>query len=207
MITLPAAPASDRNKHPILEQLQMLLKADASVLEIGSGWGQHAVHFCHHMPGLKWQPSERGEEMAPLLQRLAAEGSAGIGKPIKLDVQKDGWPRELFDAVYSANTAHIMSWDAVRAMFACVYQSLASGGLFLLYGPFNVAGRYTSAGNEAFDRQLRLAASNTPSGSSEMGIRDIEALENLAASHQLFLVKRVNMPANNFLLVFEKSKG
>lgn len=197
MNTLPIAPASDRNKHPILEQLQRLLNPEASVLEIGSGWGQHAVHFCRHLPSLKWQPSERSEEMESLHQRLALEGGPAIRDPICLDVQKDLWPREVFDAAYSANTAHIMSWESVCAMFAGVSRCLGRGGLYFLYGPFNHSGSFTSTSNEAFDKELR-------SRKTEMGIRDIEALESLAASHQMLLVERINMPANNFLLVFEK---
>lgn len=199
MINLPTAPASDRNKQPILEQLQSRLQPGASVLEIGSGWGQHAVHFCRYMPGLRWQPSERAEEMDSLRQRLAFEGSTAIRPPIKLHVQRDHWPSEIFEAAYSANTAHIMSWEHVCSMFSGTSCCLGKGGLFFLYGPFNIDGKFTSASNEAFDMQLR-------SRSPEMGIRDIAALEREAASHQMLLVERITMPANNFLLVFEKSE-
>lgn len=197
MNSLPVSSAAERNKRPILEQLQRLLPANARVLEIGSGWGQHAVYFCSAMPGLDWQPSERGRELAIIEQRVAAEGGPGVRPPIALDVLGDPWPAGSFDAVYSANTAHIMPWEAVLAMLQGVSGCLRPGGLFALYGPFNIGGVYTAASNAAFDRNLRAQ-------DAAMGIRDMEALEKVAASHQLQLKEQLPMPANNFLLVFRK---
>ena len=198
MSILPCSAASDRNRHPILEQLLRLMPADALVLEIGSGWGQHAVFFCQAIPGLSWQCSDRREELPVLRQRLEQEGSPGIRPPIVLDVLKNSWPAGEFEAVFSANTAHIMSWPAVRATFAGVGACLVAGGLFFLYGPFNIGGRFTAPSNAAFDRGLRARK-------PEMGIRDLEALESLACNHQMKLQERISMPANNYLLVFKKS--
>ncbi len=198
MSILPGSAASDRNKQPILEQLLRLMPADALVLEIGSGWGQHAVFFCQAMPGLAWQPSDRREELPVLRQRLEREGSPRIRTPVPLDVLDNCWPAGEFEAVFSANTAHIMSWPGVCATFEGVGACLVAEGLFFLYGPFNIGGRFTASSNEAFDHGLRTR-------NPEMGIRDLEALESLACNHQMKLQERISMPANNFLLVFEKS--
>ncbi len=187
--------ASDRNKYPILEQLQRLLPRRAKVLEIGSGWGQHAVFFCRAMPAWTWQPSDHPDALPELQQQLIAGAMPAISHPVSLDVLADQWPVGHFDAVYSANTAHIMSWPAVCAMFAGAGDCLDSGGLFCLYGPFNVGGSFTAPSNETFDMNLR-------SRNPEMGIRDLEALESLATSHQMSLQQRISMPANNFLLTF-----
>jgi len=197
MNSLPSSAASDRNKQPILEQLRHLMPADALVLEIGSGWGQHAVYFCGAMPGLSWQPSDRREELPVLKQRLDQQGSPGVRTPVALDVLKDCWPEGEFDAAFSANTAHIMSWLGVCATVEGVSACLVTGGLFFLYGPFNIGGCFTAPSNEAFDCGLRAR-------NPEMGIRDLEALESLANNHQMNLRERIAMPANNFLLVFEK---
>lgn len=198
MIVAPVgfSAASERNKAPILEALAKVLPSTGTVLEIGSGTGQHVVHFARHLAGLEWQPSDRAEYIPDLRRRLLAEGSANIRDAIELDVLGP-WPEEIFDAVYSANTSHIMEWPAVREMFSGVSAHLADGGLFPLYGPFNVGGRFTAPSNEAFDARLKQE-------NPEMGLRDIEALESLAAEHNLKLTERHAMPANNLILVFEK---
>lgn len=189
--------ASDRNKQPILDQLGMLLPPTARVLEIGSGWAQHAIYFTGHLKGLCWQPSERSEAMPELRASLELNGNNSIEPPITLNVLHDPWPDRSFDTVYSANTAHIMSWPAVQAMFAGIGGCLKQGGLFCLYGPFNMGGLFTAPSNQSFDRDLKLR-------DPEMGLRDMEALESQALRHQMELRERIQMPANNFLLVFEK---
>lgn len=193
----PFVAASDRNKQPILEQLTSLFPDRFRVLEVGSGWGQHAVHFCRQQPGWEWQPSDRSERISELERQLAREGNPSIKAPMALNVLKDGFPAGPYDAVYSANTAHIMSWQAVRAMFGGAGECLAADGLFCLYGPFNIDGRYTSPGNEEFDQDLRAQ-------NPERGLRDAVELESLAGCHQMNLVQRISMPANNLLLVFRK---
>lgn len=189
---------SERNKHPILEQMKGILPADALVLEIGSGRAQHAMHFCRAMPGLRWQPSEKGDSMPGLLEQLESAGMDSIAEPLELDVLKDPWPQTKYGAAYTANTAHIMPWQAVTAMFRGAGSVLEAGGLFCIYGPFNVGGGFTSDGNREFDADLR-------SRNPDMGIRDIEELETLAGRHHMVLQQRISMPANNFLLVFEKT--
>jgi hypothetical protein len=197
--TLPFAPACERNKQPILEALQQVLPNSGTVLEIGSGTGQHVVHFAAHLPELQWQPSDRPEYLSGLRLRLQVEGSVNIHSPIMLDVLEE-WPDQVFEAVFSANTAHIMGWPAVCAMFAGVAPRLVMGGVFCLYGPFNEDGKFTAPSNAAFDAQLRRE-------SPQMGLRDVEALESLAFDRQMSLKHRFQLPANNQLLVFRKNTG
>ena len=198
MSALPFSSASERNRQPILERLQALIPENGSVLEIGSGTGQHAVFFAEKMTGWMWQPSDREENLAGLEARLAIEGHENILPPLKLDVLYDPWPGHCFDAAFSANTAHIMPWDAVIAMFAGVAGHLHTGGRFCLYGPFNVDNCFTSQSNAHFDAQLRAE-------DSAMGIRDIAMIESLARLHHMPFEYKLAMPANNFILVFKKS--
>ena len=198
MNTLPYSSAAERNRQPILDHLRALIPADASVLEIGSGTGQHAVFFTQKMPGLLWQPSDRQENLEALEVRFAAEGNDNILPPLQLDVLLDDWPDYCYDAAFSANTAHIMSWEAVVAMFAGVSSHLETDARFCLYGPFNVNNSFTSQSNAQFDAQLRA-------GDSKMGIRDTVMIEALASLHLMLLEQKIAMPANNFILVFKKS--
>jgi hypothetical protein len=194
----PFADASERNKAPILENLLPVLPARGRVLEIGSGTGQHVVHFAPARPRLVWQPTERQEHLEGLNARIRLEGSPNILPAIELDVT-GAWPDHHCVAAYSSNTAHIMPWSAVCAMFSGVAGRLMAGGVFCLYGPFNVGGRYTAASNAEFDQQLQQR-------DPEMGLRDVGALEALAATCQMQLEQRKQLPANNQLLVF-RAKG
>lgn len=198
MNTIPFSSACERNRQPILDQMQSLIPRDSSVLEIGSGTGQHAVFMTQNMPGLLWQPSDREENLAGLEARFAAEGNESILPPLKLDVTRDPWPGYSYDAAFSANTAHIMPWEAVVAMFAGVGAHLVSDARFLLYGPFNIDGCFTSQSNAQFDAHLRAEDSN-------MGIRDLAVIESLAKLHHMQLENKLVMPANNFILVFKTS--
>lgn len=197
MNTLPYSSASERNRQPILDQLINLLPEQGTVLEIGSGTGQHAVFFSRHLAGICWQPTDRAENLPGLEVQFAAKGNPRIHKPQKLDVLNDPWPENSYEAAFSANTAHIMSWEAVQAMFAGVAQHLLTSACFCLYGPFNINGAYTSPGNAEFDMQLRQQ-------DPQMGIRDMSAVEALSKDHQMCLQKKIAMPANNFILVFYK---
>lgn len=198
MRSLPYSSAAERNRQPILEQLQVLIPNQGSVLEIGSGTGQHAVFFTQNLTGLLWQPTDRQDNLEGLEARIKVEGSGNILPPIKLDVMHDSWPGHTYDAAYSANTAHIMQWEAVEAMFAGVGKHLLSQARFCLYGPFNVDNCFTSQSNAQFDAHLRAE-------DSKMGIRDIGVIESLANLHHLSLEQRISMPANNFILVFQKA--
>jgi len=197
MQSLPHSPSAERNKGPIFDLLINHLPVSGQVLEIGSGTGQHVLHFAAACPDQNWQPSERTEELPGLQQRLALAALTNISPALELDVSRWPWPVEEAPLVISINTAHIMSWPAVCAMFAGVGQLLENGAEFLLYGPFMHRGRHNAESNAEFDRQLKAR-------SPEMGLRDIRELELLAARSGMSLVSRHPMPANNQILVFRK---
>lgn len=189
--------ACERNKQPILDKLRNELAVSSRVLEIGSGTGQHAVHFARHLRHLEWQPTDRAENLPDLAARIAEEGTPNLLAPLELDVLHRPWPQVTADAVYSANTLHIMSWPEVEAFFSGVGHTLAAGGVLVVYGPFRYAGRFTSDSNTAFDRSLR---ERDPAS----GIRDIEAVNRLAEIQGLALTADHAMPANNQLLVWAR---
>jgi len=194
---LTLAEACERNKGPILAVLTGVFAASRSVLEIGSGTGQHAVHFARHLTHLVWQPSELGEQLVPLAERIRLEGSPNLRPPIELDVRRQPWPVEAVDAVFSANTLHIMAWDAVEDFFRGVRAVLRAPGVLCVYGPFRYGGAYTSASNAEFDRFLRQ---RDPAS----GIRDFEALARLARAAGLEPAADYAMPANNQTLVWRR---
>ena len=196
-MNLPYSESCERNKKPILDVLLRILPAVGTVLEIGSCTGQHVVYFAPRFPGLSWQPSDRQEYLQGLGSRIRLEGSGNILTPVRLNVL-DSWPQCEFDAAYSANTSHIMGWQAVCAMFEGVSAHLRPGGLFCLYGPFNRDGEFTSPSNADFDQQLRAR-------DPHMGIRDIADLASLANSHHMSLEQGFELPANNQMLVFRRN--
>ncbi len=196
----PFSQACENNRRPILAILRRYLEDGCRVLEIGSGTGQHAVYFGAALSGVTWQTSDRSEYHEGLRMWLAEAGLANVLPPLNLDVLALPWPVTACDAVFSANTAHIMSWPAVATMVAGVGRLLEPGGLFLLYGPFSYAGRHTSPSNAAFDASLR---GRDPA----MGVRDFEAVDDLARAAGLELVEDNAMPANNRLLVWRRGPG
>jgi cyclopropane fatty-acyl-phospholipid synthase-like methyltransferase len=196
--------ACERNKQPILEQLARWLPPAAAVLEVGSGSGQHAVHFARHLPGVRWQPTELAEHLSELAERLAQEGRSGlaagasIAEPLQLDVTRaEQWLRGPFDALFSANTCHIMPAAAVPQLLAGAARVLGAGGLLLLYGPFRYGSEHTAASNAAFDAHLRGL-------DPAMGVRDARELSREAETLGLTARADQAMPANNRLLVFER---
>lgn len=196
----PFSAACERNREPILAVLREAFARSRRVLEIGSGTGQHAVHFAAAMPWLQWQCSDRAENLPGIRAWLGEAMLPNLPQPLELDVAAGPWPVEKYDAIFSANTLHIMSWAEVEQLFAGIAGVLAAPGVVAVYGPFNIDGRFTSASNEAFDRSLKLAAPHR-------GIRDREAVAALAARHGLRLRAEHEMPANNRLLVFEGVSG
>jgi cyclopropane fatty-acyl-phospholipid synthase-like methyltransferase len=197
---LPVSDACERNKEPILAVLRICLAERTQVLEIGSGTGQHAVHFARHLPHLTWHPTEQLGHLQDLAARIRLEGGANVRPPTVLDVRQVVWPARSVDAVFTANTLHIMSWAAVGALYRGVSQVLVAGGVLCIYGPFRYGGEYTSDSNREFDAMLQ---ERDPLS----GLRDIEALGELAASYGLSLVADHDLPANNRLLVFQKEPG
>ncbi len=199
MADKPYAPACDRNRDPILAVLREHLEDRRRVLEIGSGTGQHAVYFAAALPHLVWQTSDRIEHHAGIRAWLGEARLANALPPLALDVGRDeDWPDARFDAAFSANTLHIMGWAEVEAMFAGLDRALEADATLVIYGPFNVGGRYTSASNAAFDRSLKAQA-------PQMGLRDVAAVDALAAAIGLRLAADVAMPANNRCLVWRRS--
>lgn len=189
--------ACERNQEPILEQLEIHLKNAHQVLEIGSGTGQHAAYFSRHLSHLIWQTSDRVENHPSIKAWIQVEKHERALAPLALDVAQDTWPLQHYDAVFTANTCHIMHWREVENMFAGVAQLLPSAGIFIIYGPFNYGGKFTSLSNQEFDMALKLQASHR-------GIRNIEDLQQLAQQHDLRLRQDIAMPANNRLLVIQK---
>ena len=197
-VAKPWSESCEQNKAPILAVLQQVLGPKDKVLEVGSGTGQHALHFAAAMPGLSWQPSDRAENLAGIRAWLAEAGLVNVQVPLELDVL-DPWPDLRVQAVFSANTAHIMSWAAVEAMFRGVAGVLAEGegGRFCLYGPFSYHGRHTSPSNAQFDRMLRARDPLS-------GVRDIDDLNRLATANGLQADGDYEMPVNNRILVWSR---
>lgn len=187
-------PAAQRNKGPIFERLTPLLTHAGRVLEVGSGDGTHARHAVNCLPHVRWQASERRDRLALLEQGLS--GCGALGGLIVLDVS-GRWPAGPFSAVYAANVSHIMAWREVVAMFAGAASVLEPAGLLCLYGPFFDDELATAPSNLAFDQRLR-------EGQSSMGLRRVQALDELAAQNGLRCYRDWTMPANNRLLIWQK---
>ncbi len=193
----PHSDACERNREPILNVLRQWFTQPGVVLEIGAGTGQHAVHFAGNLPHLQWQPTDREENLAGIGQWVGEAALPNLRMPVKFDVRDSEWPVQTADYVFSANTAHIMSWPEVELMFAGVARVLRPRGLFALYGPFNREGRFTSESNQAFDASLRERDPN-------MGLRDDKALQALGREHRLSLTAEHALPANNRLLIWQR---
>ena len=191
----PFSQACENNKHPILEVLRRYLADVDDVLEIGSGTGQHAAFFAEKFPHLQWQTSDLPENHDGIQQWLDAAGLPNASSPLALDVTRPAWPVTRVSAVFSANTAHIMAWPAVQSFVTGVGRVLVPGGLFLLYGPFNYDGRYTSESNARFDQWLEQR-------DPQSAIRDFEAIARESRAAGLRQIEDVAMPANNRLLVW-----
>jgi SAM-dependent methyltransferase len=194
---LPFSAACERNKDPILDVLRECFARRAQVLEIGSGTGQHAVHFARALPYLVWHPTEQLTYLADLAERVRLEGPDNLRAPTLLDVRQAVWPLRSVDAVFTANTLHIMSWPEVMALFAGLGSVLTPGGVLCIYGPFRYAGRYTSDSNQEFDRMLQ---ERDPLS----GLRDLDEISPLAGQYGLRVAADHDLPANNRLLVFAK---
>lgn len=192
----PFSQACENNKAPILSVLEQAFAEAESVLEIGSGTGQHAVWFAGHLPHLLWQPSDQEVNLAGMQLWFDEAALANLLPPVALDVTQPHWPVRQTDAIFTANTLHIMAWDAVQAFFARVPEVLAPGGKLCVYGPFNYNGAYTSESNAHFDQWL---AEQCPVSA----IRDFEHVNRLAEEAGLSLIADHAMPANNRLLEWQ----
>ena len=195
----PFAPACERNRDPILAVLRPHFADRSRVLEIGSGTGQHAVHFAAAMPFLVWQTSDVAENLSGIRAWLDEAKLANTPPPIVLNVDGTEWPATPFNAIFSANTLHIMSWPEVERFFGALGAITTRDAKLAIYGPFNYGGAFTSASNAAFDESLKARAPH-------MGIRDIEAVDALARKVGFAMIDDVAMPANNRTLVWQRQE-
>jgi len=196
----PFSPACERNREPIAQALSVHFAESRRVLEIGSGTGQHAVHLAAAMPWLSWQSSERPGHLSGIRAWLAEAGLPNTPPPLPLDVSTGPWLHRRFDAMFSANTLHILSWAQVEALFAGLNRSITDLATVAIYGPFNYRGRFTSDSNRRFDATLKAR-------DPDMGLRDFEEVHRLARGIGLELVHDLDMPANNRLLVWRRGVG
>jgi SAM-dependent methyltransferase len=202
------AAAFHRNHEPIWAVLQKFLAGKSGdVVEVGSGTGQHVVHFAKHTPGIIWWPSDLNERHLKSIEAWRAHAALpNIRPPLRIDLTDPAWcaamqdgsgPAELL-AVFCANVIHIAPWRVAEGLFAGAGRYLRSDGRLFLYGPFKLEGKHTAMSNAVFDTSLREQ-------DAEWGVRDIADVEKLAAGVGLGLVEAVPMPANNMILVFQRS--
>ena len=193
----PFSQACENNKDPILAVLREVLTEPGTILEIGSGTGQHAVHFARHLPHLRWQPSDVVDNLPGIRAWLVEAALPNVAEPLVLDLDQETWPVAAADGVFSANTAHIVHWPQVRRLFHGVARVLPAGGAFCLYGPFAYDGHHTSQSNADFDATLRRRDPHS-------GIRDVADLRGLGEEAGLHLAADRPMPANNRTLVWRR---
>ena len=197
----PFSESCEQNKAVILKTIKPVLSSCNSVLEIGSGTGQHAVYFAQHLSHLQWYTSDRLEALNGIqmwLDEFQSEGGLNnVHSPVSLDVTQSQWPEINVDAVFTANTLHIMSWYEVQMFYERVPEILNADGLMLAYGPFNYQGQYTSDSNQRFDGWLKAR-------DPDSGIKDFSELNDLALKNGLNILADYEMPANNRILLWQK---
>jgi cyclopropane fatty-acyl-phospholipid synthase-like methyltransferase len=193
----PYSSACDNNQQAIFSIIDRVFENCKSVLEIGSGTGQHAVYFAKKMPHLIWHTSDLEQNHEGILAWLGEADLNNVIEPLELDVSDSAWPIDKVDAVFSANAVHIMSWQAVKLMIIGVGELLEDQGLMVLYGPFNYNNAFTSESNARFDIWLKQR-------DPESGIRNFEDMEEIANASGLYLQNDYEMPANNRILCWKK---
>ena len=197
MKTKPYAESCDQNRNAILDVIQPLLLNASSLLEIGSGTGQHAVYFTEKLPHITWNTSDRAENIEGIKLWLSDADNDNLPSPIELDVRQENWPELTIDAVFTANTCHIMSPQSVEVMIDQIGKLIPEGSQLIIYGPFNYNNKYTSPSNEQFDQWLK-------NRDPESAIRNFEDLNELARKAGLNLAGDYEMPANNRILHWQK---
>jgi SAM-dependent methyltransferase len=186
----------EKNKAPILAVLKNIFAEKMQVLEIASGTGQHAVYFGRELPHLIWQTSELAQHLESIQAWLDEAQLPNVLAPLAIDVNDARWPVSAVDAIFNANTVHIISWPEVERLFRHIARVIVPGGCVSFYGPYNYGGRFTSESNARFDTWLKSRNPNS-------GVRDFEAVNQLAALNGLVLLQDVAMPSNNRMLVWE----
>jgi hypothetical protein len=196
------APAALRNREPIAEVLARELPAHGTVLEIASGTGEHAVFFAHAFPALHWQPTDPSEEaLASIAAYRAEERRANLAAPLRLDAaDPDGWPVAAADAAVCINMVHISPWEASIGLFTGCAAVLPEDAPLFLYGPYLEEGVATAPSNLAFDASLKAR-------NPLWGLRELAAVDRLAADHGFARTQRYAMPANNLVLVYRSRAG
>lgn len=197
---LPSAPAAERNFAPILGALKTEFAGSKSILELGSGTGQHAAGFAREMPWLEWQPSDLGSQLAAIDAWVRAAALANLRAPFEFDVDAHMPHEARYDGAFSANTAHIMSEASVERAFRLLGQYLETGARYCLYGPFREHGKFSTDSNARFDASLRQR-------DSAMGIRDMELLDDFAGEAGFVRIRHYAMPGNNLLVVYKKTSA
>ena len=195
---LPFSQSCENNKGPILEKLKKILVTNKHVLEIASGTGQHATFFSNELPHLAWQPTEIPSQIRNLSLRLTASQSVNLLPAVELDVDQEEWGVPETEAIFTANSLHIISKESVKNFILQAGEILKKRGRLIVYGPFKYNQRFTSSSNADFDNVLRER-------SSDSAIRDFEWVCDLCESENLFLETDFAMPANNRLLFFKKA--
>jgi hypothetical protein len=191
---MPHSTAAQRNRDPILKVLRTVLPAKGIVLETNSGDGTHAVHFAAALAPLAWRPSDIN---ANALEILGAKATDNLKPPLRLDVTSTDWPLDHADAVVSVNMIHIAPWAACEGLLSGAARLLPTGGALFLYGPYFIDGRPIAPSNHAFDASLKQR-------NPEWGIRDLGAIDAAAASRGLDRTELIDMPANNFAVVYRR---
>jgi len=193
----PFAEAAEQNKDPILQVIKKELEAGQTVLELGSGTGQHAVWFASQISGITWQPTDLAPNLAGIQQWVDESALPNVATPLALDVGVLPWPVKAADACYSCNTFHIVSTENVEAIFTGAAQVLSPDGKLIVYGPFSHAGKHQSESNERFDRHLRASDINA-------GVRDLYDLNLLAVQQGFREARIIPMPVNNQIAIWER---
>jgi SAM-dependent methyltransferase len=189
---------TERNRGPILEVLRRVLPESGTVLEIGGGSGQHAVYFAEHLPSVTWQPTDIDSEHLASIRCWSEEADLpNLLEPRELDVLDGDWNIGTVDAVFTANMIHITPWDCCLGLLSGARRHVRAGGLLIFYGPFRIDGAHTASSNAEFDSNLR-------SRNEAWGVRDLEAVAD--AARGFTLTERVEMPANNQMLVFRRDR-
>lgn len=196
-MTMPYSESCDQNKDPILSVISPLFISCSRVLEVGSGTGQHAIYFAKNMPHLTWYTSDRASFLSGIRMRLEETVLPNVISPLELDVTTSTWPELEVDAIFTANTLHIMHHDDVVNFISGASRLLKPEGSLVIYGPFNYGGLYTSESNECFDKRL---VNNDPLS----GIKHFEEIKLLAEKNDMQLITDYEMPANNRILHFMK---
>ncbi len=198
------APATERNRGPILQVLQRILPATGIVLEVASGTGEHGVFFASHFPDLRWQPTDPDPLSCDSIEAWRqATGVPSVQDPLPLNAQDPEWPVEgqpwsgSITAIVNINMIHIAPWSACEGLMAGAERILVSSGILYLYGPFKRQGQHTAPSNAEFDAMLRRQ-------DPEWGVRDLDTVIELAAAHHLQWVETVAMPANNLSVIFQR---